>query len=106
MDAISEDTLGEIARRIVAEIGPKQLFIFGSRAWGTPGESSDLDLMVIVPDGQGPLRLLKRRVRQCLHDILIPIDIILEPVSLFERRCRVHASLECLVAEKGKRIHG
>jgi predicted nucleotidyltransferase len=106
MSAVTEDVLGEITRRLVAELRPEQLFVFGSCAWGEPTPDSDLDLMVVVRDGQGPPRLLKERARRCLRDIVVPMDILIEPVGVFERRRRIHASLECQVAEQGRKLHG
>ena len=32
------------------EFDPEQIILFGSHAWGTPSEDSDIDLLVIVPD--------------------------------------------------------
>ena len=36
-------------RRLAAEFDPEQIILFGSHAWGTPTEDSDIDLLVIVP---------------------------------------------------------
>ncbi|MGL5724578.1 nucleotidyltransferase family protein [Cetobacterium sp.] len=33
---------------MVQEFHPKKIYIFGSYAWGTPNEDSDLDIMVIL----------------------------------------------------------
>ena len=103
---ISDDLLREITQRIVAASGAERVFLFGSRSWGNPGADSDLDFMVIVPDDKRCRRDLKIRIRERLRDIFLPMDILIEPVSLFERRCRVYASLERQVLELGRRLHG
>ena len=35
---------------LVAEFDPDQIILFGSHAWGMPGQDSDVDLLVIVPE--------------------------------------------------------
>ena len=106
MDAITDSLLKDIAQRIASEIKPDKIFLFGSRAWGTPTIDSDVDLMIVVSGEQDSIRTLKQRARRCLHDIFIPMDIVIEPVDLFERRCTVYASLERQVLEKGIPLYG
>ena len=49
MKAAYEDLLQAATQRLVAEFQPEEIYLFGSHAWGTPGQDSDIDLMVIVP---------------------------------------------------------
>ena len=49
MKADHEDLLQAATQRLLAEFHPEEIYLFGSRAWGTPDEDSDVDLMVIVP---------------------------------------------------------
>lgn len=37
------------ADRIAAEFGPRKIILFGSRATGTSGPDSDVDLLVVLP---------------------------------------------------------
>jgi len=39
----------EFCDRVVAEFHPDKIVLFGSHAWGTPREDSDVDLLVILP---------------------------------------------------------
>lgn len=48
---VSEATLTELVRRIVQTVQPKRIILFGSAARGQMGPHSDLDLLVIMPDG-------------------------------------------------------
>ncbi len=45
MKAVSHELLAEMTRRLVAEFQPEQIILFGSHAWGTPNEDSDVDLL-------------------------------------------------------------
>ena len=41
----------EMVSRIVREFDPLQIILFGSQARGDAGEWSDVDLLVVMPDG-------------------------------------------------------
>lgn len=50
MTFITNSVIAEITQRIVEELNPEEIILFGSYAWGTPNKYSDLDLCVILPD--------------------------------------------------------
>jgi predicted nucleotidyltransferase len=39
----------ELSERLVRTCQPERVILFGSHAYGTPGEYSDVDLLVIMP---------------------------------------------------------
>lgn len=43
--------LAELVRRIVEAVHPTRIILFGSAARGEMGPNSDLDVLVVVPDG-------------------------------------------------------
>ena len=45
------DVLDELVRRIVAAVKPLRIILFGSAARGEMGPNSDLDVLVVMPDG-------------------------------------------------------
>jgi len=47
MVALNE--IQELTRRIAEEFHPDKIILFGSHAYGTPKEYSDVDLLVIMP---------------------------------------------------------
>jgi len=49
--SVSPDVLNEVVRRVVEVARPLRVILFGSAAKGTMGPDSDLDLLVVVPDG-------------------------------------------------------
>ena len=64
MKTISQDLLAEVTKRLAAEFQPEQVWLFGSHAWGEPDEGSDLDLLVVVPQGdETPVRRAQRAHR-------------------------------------------
>jgi predicted nucleotidyltransferase len=45
----------ELSERIAREFDPEKIILFGSHAYGTPREDSDVDLLVILPFDGKPL---------------------------------------------------
>jgi predicted nucleotidyltransferase len=43
--------INELVRRIVEAVHPRRVILFGSAARGEMGPNSDLDVLVIMPDG-------------------------------------------------------
>jgi predicted nucleotidyltransferase len=64
----------ELSNRIAKEFDPDKIILFGSHAYGTPGEDSDVDLLVILPFEGKPLdkslEILNRT------DPRFPIDLL------------------------------
>ncbi len=53
----------ELVDRIVDAVHPLRIILFGSAARGTMGPDSDLDVLVVMPDGTH-----RRRTAQLLHE--------------------------------------
>lgn len=45
---ITKEVIEEVKDRLVKVYNPVQIYLFGSYAWGTPNENSDLDLLIVV----------------------------------------------------------
>jgi len=51
---VSIDTIRDLSDRIAAEFAPERIILFGSYAYGTASDDSDVDLLVILPfEGKG-----------------------------------------------------
>lgn len=101
-----DSILIEMTRRLVAEFQPRQIFLFGSYAWGQPNDDSDIDLFVIVPDSNQSRTERHLRARHCLHDVPVPKDILVETQAEVDWASRVYASLESEILERGIRLYG
>lgn len=105
MATISDALLTEMTNRLVNALQPDKVILFGSQAWGTPGESSDIDLYVIVPDsGDRPVQRA-RKARACIGDIRMPLDILVRTREEAEKYRHLHASLESQIFEKGRVLY-
>ncbi|MBN2314963.1 MAG: nucleotidyltransferase domain-containing protein [Sedimentisphaerales bacterium] len=53
---IPDDVIDRMTQRIVREVHPQRIFLFGSRARGQANEHSDVDFLVEEPEPFGPNR--------------------------------------------------
>jgi len=102
MSKLAPDLMAEISRRLVAEFDPDQIILFGSHAWGMPGQDSDVDLLVIVPATDERPAARAARAHRCLRSIPLPMDLIVKSRDEMARSARVPASLEAEILDRGK----
>ena len=106
MKTLPEGLLDEITRRLVVELKPEQIILFGSHAWGKPDDDSDLDFLVIVRRSRHKPTQRATRAYRALRGLFAPIDILVKTQAEVERFRRVPASLECEILERGKVLYG
>lgn len=97
--------LAEMTSRLVAALQPDKVILFGSQEWGSPDESSDIDIYVIVPDSSDRPVQRARKARACIGDIRMPLDILVRTRAEAEKYRHLHASLESQVFEKGRVLY-
>jgi uncharacterized protein len=52
---VTQQILDEIVRRLVAALDPEKIILFGSYAYGSPSDDSDVDLLVVMQTGARPV---------------------------------------------------
>lgn len=96
--------LDELVRRTVEAVGPRRIILFGSAARGAMGPHSDLDVLVVMPDGCDPLA-----VAQTLHGRLsglgIAKDIVVVQASDLERFGRNPSLVLHAALSEGKELY-
>jgi uncharacterized protein len=102
---LPEETLAEIVRRLAAALSPRAIYLFGSQAYGSPTEESDVDLMVVLPGPVPPVSVCYRRGHAALRGLALPVELHFASAASFERRRQYQASLEHEVAERGRLLY-
>lgn len=64
-------------------LNPVKIILFGSYAYGTPNEDSDIDICVVEKDYENRWEE-KAKIRDLLNAIKMPIDILNPKVDEFE----------------------
>ncbi len=73
--SLSQEVLDDLVRRIVEAVHPRRIVLFGSAARGQRGPNSDLDLLVVMPDGVHR-RETARQIYRALHRFGVPKDVV------------------------------
>src|SRR5713101_5948648 len=94
----------KMVRRIVRQFHPETIILFGSHARGDAGPDSDVDLLVVMPI-EGSLVEKRLEIRQALHDILVPLDVIVTTPEDFAWRKDVVGTIEWPATREGKVLY-
>jgi predicted nucleotidyltransferase len=90
--SVTPEMLDEVVRRIVEAVHPRRIILFGSAARGAMGPDSDLDLLVVMPDGTHR-RQAGTEIFRALRGVGLPKDVVV----VTEGDVREHRSNPSLV---------
>jgi len=98
------DVIDFLVQRIVEEVNPLRIVIFGSAARGDVGKYSDVDLLVVMPEGTH-----KRRTAQLLYRKIkgagVPFDIIVATPSVLEKHKDTIGLIYRVILREGKEVY-
>lgn len=93
----------ELSQRIAEEFQPEQIILFGSYAYGTPTDDSDVDLLVSLPfEGQGfrkSLEILNKTNPR------FPVDLLVRTPEQIKQRLALNDFFMLEIVEKGKVLY-
>ena len=106
MKKISNSKIQEAVRRLAETYNPLTIYLFGSYAWGTPNEDSDLDFLVVL-DNDVKLNLaLQIKGKYALKNIDVSTDIVLNHQLFFKERAEHPSTLQHKIIKEGKLVYG
>ena len=82
--AVTPEKVEAAVRKIVEVSRPVRIILFGSYVRSTVGRNSDLDVLVVSDDTVTDARREAVRIRRALRGILMPMDILVVPLSRWE----------------------
>jgi len=97
--------LREMVERLVAELRPCRIYLFGSRARGDFGPDSDYDLLLLVEDPAEPPYRVSQRAYRVLKGIPAAVDVLVWDRRIFDSRLHLPASFPATVVREGKVLH-
>lgn len=85
----------------------RQVFIFGSQAYGKPDEESDIDLCVITDLKNKRKIEIIREIRRELNGLISnPLDILVYTEKEFKERAGLMSTLEYKILMDGTKVYG
>ncbi len=93
-----------LVREIVRAVRPLRIVLFGSAATGTMRADSDVDVLVVVPEGTHRRRTAQKLYRE-IHGVGLPFDIVVAtPQDLQRHRDNVGLIYRSILRE-GKEVY-
>ena len=102
---ISPEVIEEVKNRLVAVYQPTTIYLFGSYAWGTPHDDSDLDLLVIVESSNERPQHRAFAGMKALWGLNISKDLLVYTQEEFDARTSDYTTLPYQVQNRGKVIY-
>lgn len=72
---------------VAAAFQPRKIILFGSYAYGTPTEDSDVDVMVLMPKSRRMGRRPALKIREKV-DAEFPVDVLVRDPAFVQERLR------------------
>ena len=93
--------------RTLKPFGPEKVILFGSHAYGTPGNNSDIDLLIIKSITTSKVRDLRIQIRKALRGIpeIKEFDIIVDSQERIGKRIEIGDLFLKEITEKGEIIY-
>ena len=96
--------IDELVRRLVRRLHPNKVLLFGSYAYGTPHEDSDVDLLVVLP--HPPPRKERWKIASELRpDSRVPVQLVFMSPEEFEETKDVVGGLAYPATHGGKSLY-
>jgi len=105
MDIFKDGRIDAIRESILKYVSAKYIYLFGSYAYGTPTENSDIDIYAVLPDKYENTTEIYAQIITDLGDKnIFFIDLLLVPEKVFDSR-KNKFILESTVFNKGKILY-
>ena len=102
---INKETIEEVKKRLIKTYKPIAIYIFGSYAWGTPDEDSDLDLLIIIDKSNEKSYIRPITGHKALIGLCISKDIIIYTKDEFEKFSKDKTTLGYKIKKDGELIY-
>lgn len=100
-----QSVIDELVRRIVEAVHPLRIILFGSAARGEVGPHSDIDVMVVMPEGVDRLGTA-RLIYRSLGDLQVPVDVLVASEDDLVRYRDTKGLIYRNVVREGRAIYG
>lgn len=98
---VATQDIEEYCQRIAREFRPERIILFGSHAYGTPDENSDVDLMVVMPKRPGGRQEQDIQIRRRVQADF-PVDLLVRDPQEVAQRLSENDTFMQVVTQHGR----
>ena len=98
------EVIEQLIRRIVELVQPLRIILFGSAARGEMGPDSDIDVLVVMPDGVHRRRTAQLLYRQ-IRGLGVPFDILVATPNDLEMHKDNIGMIYQSILQEGKEVY-
>ncbi len=102
---VTQELMEDVKKRLIQTYNPIAIYLFGSYAWGTPTEDSDLDLLIVIDTSHEKTYARPRHGQQALFGLGIAKDMIVYTKDEFEKYSSDITSLCYKIKHDGKILY-
>ncbi len=96
-----------LVNKLKEKFNVRQIFVFGSQAYGKPDEESDIDLCVITDFNiKRKIDIIREMRRELIDLISNPLDILVYTEKEFNERADLRSTLEYKILLDGTKVYG
>jgi uncharacterized protein len=100
---VPEEEIRQLSERIVREFHPERIILFGSYAYGSPANDSDVDILVILPFDGKPIHKALEIIKKIKPNI--PLDLLARTPEDIKERIANNDVFVSEIVTKGKRLY-
>ena len=100
---IERNKIQTFVEEVVRQFHPKRVVLFGSHAYGTPNEDSDVDLLVIMPHNDHSA-VQAAEIRKSIR-AGFPLDLLVRSPQTIRKRLRMKDSFIQEILERGETLY-
>ena len=102
---ITQNMINSVKLKLIETYKPHAIYIFGSYAWGTPNEDSDLDVLIIVNKLTNTRHRMLVKGHSALTNLRLSKDLLLYSKDEFEELSEDKMALCYRVKREGLQIY-
>ena len=100
----NSEAIEQLVRRIIEIVQPLRIILFGSAAHGEMGPNSDIDLLVVMPEGVHRRRTAQLLYRQ-IRGLGVPFDILVATPDDLERHSDNSGLIYQSILREGREVY-
>ncbi len=102
---IGREMVNKVVKRLVKTYHPLKIYLFGSYAWGTPTDDSDLDLLIVVDHTDQNTYQRAVAGHHALWGLEVPKDLLVYTEKEFEKEAQDVTTLCHKVTKDGIKVY-